>query len=186
MSDKLKKFVEENRQSFEVFNGDYDTWWNEIDDRMKLNEEKSTSSFAWKNLMRIAATILLILTIGIAFLWVKGGSNKYANGVSLHDLSPELAEAEVYYNQLVESKLELIRASNVDVDALVVEDFKMLDSAYNELKMDLEDNMYNEEVIDAMIQNYRIKLQILENVLEEIKKSKDDEDEDNDKESIST
>ena len=40
---------------------------------------------------------------------------------------------------------------------------------FNELKIDLKDDAANEEVIEAMIQNYRIKLQILEEILTQLK-----------------
>jgi hypothetical protein len=35
--------------------------------------------------------------------------------------------------------------------------------------MDLMDNIANEQIIEAMIQNYRIKLDILEGILSELK-----------------
>jgi hypothetical protein len=178
MSDRLKKHVTENRSSFEVYKGDYDSWWNEIEDKLNKEDGHSSKTIPWKNLLKIAASILLIMTVGIGFLWLKGNSTRYADGVSLRDLSPELAEAEIYYNQMVEDKMSLIKSSNVDLVPVVIKDFEMLDSAYNELKMDLEDNMYNEEVIDAMIQNYRIKLQILERILKDIEKSNVDNEED--------
>ena len=180
MSDKLKKHVEENRSSFEVYKGNYEALWDEIEKKLDQIEKTSSRAFPWKNVIRVAASILLILTLSIGFMWLKGNSERYADGVSLHDLSPELAEAEIYYNQLLEAKMSLIRASNVNVDEVLIEDFQSLDSAYNDLKMDLEDNMYNEEVIDAMIQNYRLKLQILENILEEIQKSNTEEDNEQD------
>lgn len=179
MSDKLKKHIEENRSSFEVYEDDYDSWWGEIEE--KLHKDGTSPFFPWKTILRVAASIIIILTVGIGLLWIKGNTVRYADGVSLQDLSPELAEAEIYYNQILEAKISLIRSSNEDLVPVVIKDFEMLDSAYNELKMDLEDNMYNEEVIDAMIQNYRIKLQILETILVDIEKSKVEkvEDEEN-------
>jgi hypothetical protein len=185
MSDKLKKHIEDNRSSFEVYKGNYDAFWDEIERKLDQNEKASTPLYPWKSILRIAASILIILTVSIGFLWIKGNSDKYADGVSLRDLSPELAEAEIYYNQLLDTKMNIIKASDVNVDEVVIENFQSLDSAYNELKLDLEDNMYNEEVIDAMIQNYRLKLQILENILDEIQKSNTEEDNEHDEEAYS-
>ena len=42
-----------------------------------------------------------------------------------------------------------------------------------ELKDDLNDNADNDEVIQAMIQNYRIKLEILEEMLNQIKSTQE-------------
>jgi len=44
-----------------------------------------------------------------------------------------------------------------------------MDSIYSSLRKDLKDNINNKEVVEAMIQNYRIRLDILENMLQQIK-----------------
>jgi hypothetical protein len=46
-----------------------------------------------------------------------------------------------------------------------------LDSIRTDLKKDLKDNVANQEVIEAMIQNYRIKLQLLEDMLNLLKQN---------------
>ena len=51
----------------------------------------------------------------------------------------------------------------------MIYDLNQLDSLYTELKSDLRDNIANQEVIDAMIQNYRLRISILEELLSEIK-----------------
>ena len=52
-----------------------------------------------------------------------------------------------------------------------------LDQVYNDLKEDLKDNAANEEVIEAMIQNYRLKLDILEEMLVVLKQSNESQNE---------
>jgi len=47
----------------------------------------------------------------------------------------------------------------------------VLDSVYADLRRDLKDNAANEEVIEAMIQNYRLKLEILEDVLSQMRQA---------------
>ncbi|MGD2034222.1 MAG: hypothetical protein PVF73_04140, partial [Bacteroidales bacterium] len=44
-------------------------------------------------------------------------------------------------------------------------DLSELDSIYEGLKDDLKDNIANHEVIEAMIQNYRLRIAILEDML---------------------
>jgi len=48
-------------------------------------------------------------------------------------------------------------------------DMEELDEVYTELKEDLRDNASNPEVIEAMILNYRVKLEILEDLLYQLK-----------------
>ena len=50
-----------------------------------------------------------------------------------------------------------------------------MDQVFAELKTDLEENVDNEEVITAMMENYRLKLQILEEILVELEKEKREE-----------
>ncbi len=58
-------------------------------------------------------------------------------------------------------------------------DMVELDEIFEELKDDLKDDSDNEEVIEAMVQNYRIKLQVLEEILTQLKKSKEQEENEN-------
>ena len=48
-----------------------------------------------------------------------------------------------------------------------------LDYVFRELKEDLNDNADNEEVVVAMIQNYRLKLEILEDILMQLEPAKE-------------
>ena len=59
-------------------------------------------------------------------------------------------------------------------------ELKELDKEFRLLKEDLKDNADNEEIIAAMIQNYRLKLSILQDMmfqLQEVKKEKENKDE---------
>ena len=67
----------------------------------------------------------------------------------------------------------MTKASIDDLNYDMVE----LDKVFEELKNDLKDNSDNEEVIEAMIQNYRFKLQMLEEILLQLNKSKNSENE---------
>jgi hypothetical protein len=49
-------------------------------------------------------------------------------------------------------------------------DLHELDEYCKNLKSDLKDNVNNEEVIEAMIHSYRMKLEILESLLQQLKR----------------
>jgi hypothetical protein len=59
-------------------------------------------------------------------------------------------------------------------DDRILEDLNAMDDAFADLKSDLEDNVDNEEVIMAMMENYRLKLQILEEILSKLEKEERD------------
>lgn len=176
MSDKLKARVDKERQEWEIHETNFDELWGGIEAQLDNVQKIKTSGHTPWFWMKIAASVV----IAVAASWMVFSAvylnGKMEEGYSLKDISPELAETELYYASQVNEKLQIIHASNVDVDDMVNENMALLDSAYNELKQDLRDNADNEEVISAMIQNYRIKLDILEKVLDEIRTSDNDQD----------
>jgi hypothetical protein len=91
-----------------------------------------------------------------------------------------LMEAELFYtSQINSAKEEIIILSGNDRTLMddVNLDMIELDNLFDELKNDLKDNSDNEEVIEAMIQNYRIKLQVLDEILLQLKRSKNNANE---------
>ena len=92
----------------------------------------------------------------------------------------ELVEAEAYYSaqiNLKKDELYRLAGSNPELRREVDMELVDLDQVYNELKDDLNDNAANEAVIEAMIQNYRLKLDILEEMLIVIKHSNESQNE---------
>ena len=90
----------------------------------------------------------------------------------LYQAVPELKEAEYYYQSQVSMKMKELKPYFREVPGLsreVNDDLTELDSVYVSLKRDLADNVANEQVIEAMIQNYRMKLEILEDLLQQLK-----------------
>ena len=163
MKDSLKNHIERNRSDFEVYKENQDQLWEAIEKRRGAKTHR-LSTWIW----RAAATVLLIALAGYLVFNDGPNSKKYADGIDLHELSEELAETEFYYSEMINEKLRNIQAKSGDFDKLAMENISKLDSAYAGLKNDLKENINNEEVINAMIENYRIKLEILEQILNEL------------------
>jgi hypothetical protein len=107
---------------------------------------------------------------------MKDGSdvNMQAEGadIEIYENIPVLVEARAYYsNQInsMENEVYNLAGSDSPLREEIRMEFEELDKVFNELKSDLKDNAANEEVVEAMIQNYRIKLQILEEILYQLK-----------------
>lgn len=166
--DKLKRFVIDNREDFEVHDSDLDSLWSGIDETVKKE-----NSFKWGNFLKIAAAIILVATVGLVGLRI-AYQDQISEGIALHQVSPDLAETEYFYYQQIEEKLTVIKASQGEIDPLILKDLAVLDSAYKDLKMDLSENIGNEEIINAMIENYRIKVMILEQILEQLNVDEND------------
>ncbi len=61
-------------------------------------------------------------------------------------------------------------------------DISQLDSICSEIKKDLKDNVANQDVIEALIQNYRLKISLLEDMLEVLKENEANPEKSNDHE----
>ncbi|GEM_PF-1158294 len=175
MGDELKKYVDKDRASFDVYDEDLSGLWGQIEQRLeshttsddKVVKKKTTLGY----LLRVAAMLILVSAVGMT-IWLQSTNSRSDN--ILYRISPELAEAEAFYNDLIAEKLTIIQASLPDSDFYQA-DFNMLNEAYDDLKKDLKDNADNEEVVQAMITNYKIRLSMLERILEELDKDKDEE-----------
>jgi hypothetical protein len=90
---------------------------------------------------------------------------------------PELKEAELYYTGLIDARLQEIKpflAEYPEIELEMEADLSDLDNVYNSLKNDLKDNVANQEVIQAMIENYRTRIDILEEMLHFLDKASND------------
>jgi hypothetical protein len=61
-----------------------------------------------------------------------------------------------------------------EVEKELDSDMARIDSICTDIRNDLKDNVDNQEVIEALIRNYRIKIKILEDMLLILKKSEDE------------
>ena len=83
-------------------------------------------------------------------------------------VDPQLKETETYYNNLVNSlykEATPLLTKNPEIKKELNIDLSHLDSICVDIKKDLKDNISNQDVVEALIQNYRIKIRILEDML---------------------
>lgn len=158
MSDPLKRYVDANRSEFEVFPFDEHTGWDEIASKIQPVRTKSQRLKPW---LYVAASILLVAMFGVSVIQPNQAETAYTS---------EIMEAKNYYQQMVDGKISLVK-SLVDDEELFA-DLDAMDVAFEELEKDLKDDVDNEEVVAAMIDNYRLKLKILEKILEELEQEK--------------
>jgi hypothetical protein len=89
----------------------------------------------------------------------------------------------MYYNTLIKSLYQEatpLLARHPEIEKEMITDITQLDSIRADIKEDLKDNISNQEVIEALIQNYRLKIRLLEEMMALLK-----ENETNQKKNIS-
>lgn len=174
--DKLEQFIIENRDGFDVYEPSDELW-----DRIHKPAPK-VIQLNWKTIAVRVAAVVVIFIASYFFhdMMQSDKTNQLAQqDMELQDEQMEqvqvLMEAEVFYSsQINTTREEIFKLSGNDKELIDDIDLDMveLDEIFQELKEDLKDNSDNEEVIEAMIQNYRIKLQVLEEILTQINKTK--------------
>ena len=175
MKDELKLFTDKNRESFEKYHLDISEAWNGVEDRLEDIEHKSGSN-PWKVILKIAAILIVMISLTFGF-YLNNQRIAYNNkGIALHNISSELADTEAFYTSKIDEKIKLIEISTGDIDPAVKNQLHILDEDYQSLKNDIRDDADSEEVINAMIEYYRLKLAMLEKILDEVQKNNDNKD----------
>ena len=122
-----------------------------------------------KHWLSVAAMIIVIL--GTAIILFRPFKN---NKDILSESNPQLKETEIYYNQLVSTLYNEAAPhlkENPEMREELNNDLSQLDSICIDLKKDLKDNISNQDVVEALIRNYRIKIDILEDMLAVLKEA---------------
>jgi len=169
MKDNLEQFIQDNRQEFDREIPSLKVWaaidkeLNTDPEEKPVGKTRSMWRYAW-----IAASVALLLASG-AFIGIQM-TGEQSEIASLSDVSTEYAEMEVYYQKQIQEKVALLARYD---DQTVTKDLEQVDEFMKELQQELKEAPKgNEEIIiNAMIDNYQTKVNILERVLERIQSS---------------
>lgn len=165
--DKFEKFIKENNAAFNKHKAEKAKMWAAIANELEKSDTKVIP--LWKKLpFKIAASILIVL--GIA-----GIINFNINTTNVNYTNTELQEIDMYYQNIVQAQVKLVQnnqylSTNNKQEFLKFMD--ELDAEYEVLKLDLVDNIDNELVLEAIISNYKKRIELIENLLKQINKTK--------------
>lgn len=165
MKDELEKYIIKNKSDFDdhkLNEADKLKFWNAISE--ELSEQSIKMIPIWrKPIFRIAASIILLF--GFAFSFMMFNGNTHENRI----VNEELHEIDSHYKSLVNNQIQLIK-NNTNLSTADQDDFLLLvedlDLEYDKLKNELKKGINNEKIIEAIINNYRKKIQLMENLLE--------------------
>jgi hypothetical protein len=126
----------------------------------------------------IAAMVAIILATAVIFF--RPGYKMPEKSVGENNFkaimkgNSQLRETEIYYNNLANSlyrEATPMLAKNPEIEKELFTDISQLDSICSEIKKDLKDNVANQNVVEALIQNYRLKISLLEDMLRILKEN---------------
>lgn len=168
--DELEKFMQDNRENFDHKAPNSLKIWNKLNDQLGETKSAKKRSYPW-GFLKIAASVLVIFSFA-GFLFFGSNSSKtndsYAENQELNDVNN-------YYTKLIDYKITELNSSDLlsDLDKQeFLEYFEELDQECMTLENELKLQVDNEEILIAIIENYRQRLNLLENLLSRLDKSK--------------
>ncbi len=119
----------------------------------------------WRPLIGIAASVALLISLFVGF-------QQDSNSKDLASVSPEMATTQDFFTNAITSELEKLNSEETPefqdliIDALF--QIKILEENYEKLKIDLNESGNDKRVIYAMITNFQNRIDVLQNVVEQI------------------
>ncbi|MEM8927341.1 MAG: hypothetical protein AAGC45_04000 [Bacteroidota bacterium] len=173
--DNFEKHIRENAAQFDTAKADREKLWANISSELRKPAPKIVPF--WKRpALRIAASVVLLLGIaGFIGLFIYGG-----DVTDTQYVSKELLDIDQHYQVLVSYQVELVKSSP-HLNALDKEEFLSfmdeLDAEYEALRAEMHSNLDNERVLEAIVANYKKRIELIENLLRQINDAKkSDED----------
>jgi hypothetical protein len=124
-----------------------------------------------------AAVVVLLVTLSSLWTWdhfIRPGSQRMALG----DVSPQYKEVENYYVHqvsLMESEIVNIDLeNNPEQKEVFLQEIKSMDSTYIELQKELKANPNDERIINAMIEHYQTKVDVMNYILSQLKATRNE------------
>ncbi|MFK7748798.1 MAG: hypothetical protein AB8B65_10425 [Kordia sp.] len=123
----------------------------------------------WK---QIAAACIILLSLGI---FIGSNFNTSVEETQI-TFSPEVEKSQIHFASLIEKELEKVKAAEDEDTKEIVQDvlqqLKRLEVAYDELKDELIEYGEDKRILQAMVKNFQLRIQLLENVLIQIEEIK--------------
>lgn len=177
--DKLEQFVRENAEGFNSLEPPTMAW--EVIEKelvtVKQQPVRKLYTFTWK----AAAAVLIFASAWLLNDYMDqektAGDFAAASAIEASPVLNELSEAEAYYTTQISSKqTELLAYTRQHPEIIedLKKEFNEMDKKNESLKKDLAESNADEKVIEAIILSYRVKLEILDQMLTELRKSKDE------------
>lgn len=163
MKNNFENFFSEADFDFhEPENGHFERFEN------KLNATKKSDKISWKWLS-VAASVFLL--IGFWF-----GKTQQSKTIDLADVSPKMKEVQGYFVATIHQKTKALKNNKTLENELIIKEtlqqLESLENEYQQLLKELNKQGNQEKIINFMIENYQLRLEILENMLKKINQIK--------------
>jgi hypothetical protein len=166
--ENLEKKITVNRLRFddaEPGDGHFDRFM------QKLSRIRPVRKFTIPYYLKVAIVLILVSVSSILFYELVISPSFEKNGYSFGKLSPEYREVEDYYIHSIKVKYNQLQ--NLDINDniqkdMIMEELNEMDKIYQSLSKELQNDPNNERLINAMIQHYQLKLDIINEITDQL------------------
>lgn len=138
---------------------------NKNKEQLVLNNKQSRNGIIWKSFLAIAASII------ICFFAVNSLQDQ-SETIDLADLSPEMSETQDFFTVTIAEELKKLNKARSPLTKKIIDDalrdIALLETDYQNLKLDLTENGKDQRIIYAMISNFQSRIDILQTVIDDI------------------
>ncbi|WP_347926095.1 hypothetical protein [Pontimicrobium sp. SW4] len=169
--DNFEKHIKNNKELFDEHKADRAKLWANIESELdkKPNSETKVVKLWQSPVFKIAAVI--IVALGLFSLVTIATTNNTKENMLVNQ---ELVDIDMHYKGLVSYQVKLVN-SNTKLSQDEKKEFLLfmdeLDEEYELLKLELHKNLDTERVLEAIVINYKKRIEIIENLLEQINDS---------------
>lgn len=119
-----------------------------------------------------AAVVTLLVTLSSLWTW-EHFIRSDRNMMTLGDVSPQYREVENYYVHqvnLMENEIaDLDMKNHPEQKDVLLSEMRSMDSVYVQLQKELKTNPDDERIINAMIEHYQTKVEVMNYILDQLK-----------------
>ena len=168
--DNFEKHIRDNAGQFDEHKADRAKLWANISAELQKEEPKIIP--LWRRpVFRVAASLVLLIGIAGILLFSSIG----VNPVETQYVSKELTDIDIHYQNLVSYQVELVRNNPNLTEEDKIEFLSFMDELdveYEALRNEMGDNLDNEQILEAIVANYKKRIELIENLLKQINDSK--------------
>ena len=150
----------------------------------KLKNQQKKRRFTFNTVWKVAAAVVFVLlAVNQATIYFSSDGQglihrKNDSNITLASISPEYKEVEFYYNNAIHvglnqwNQLKSEGAVSEDEQKLMDGELKEFDKLHQSLQTDLAANPNDERVINAMLEYYQSKLNVINMIVDKLKEVK--------------
>lgn len=167
---KIEQYIRKNRSELDIEKPDEDYLWTGISQALN-GTRKSKNKVLWRSMA--AASVILFVSISATYFFTISKKQQ----LIFVNIDPTLANQEVQFINQIESYSKLIKQASVNDKQMATgtSEIQYIDELIEHYSEDLKQKGPNSKLINSLMDLYRKKLMLLERMLNEIEKSKENE-----------